>query len=94
MQLIAFATGCKMPENIMETKLAALRVEVSKETGEVMLFIETACGPRPVMGWPNLGSLRDFAENLLGICSNFKGKKAPGTSCPVDDGRDIVLNGN
>jgi hypothetical protein len=83
-----------MPENIMETKLAALRVDVLKETGEVMLFIETACGPRPVMGWPDLDSLRDFAENLLGICSNVKGKRAPGAPCPVDDVRDIFFNGN
>jgi hypothetical protein len=33
-----------------------------------MLLIETKCGFRPVMGWPNIGSLKDFAEILIGIC--------------------------
>ena len=39
-------------EGGMKTKLTVLQVEVSKETGEVMLLINTACGLRPVMGWP------------------------------------------
>jgi hypothetical protein len=52
----------------METTLAAMQVELSPETGEVMLFIETACGLRPVMGWPDLNSLESFAIELLGVC--------------------------
>jgi hypothetical protein len=52
----------------METKLACMQVEVSKETGEVMLLIETACGLRPVMGWPDINGMEDFAMALLGIC--------------------------
>jgi hypothetical protein len=54
---------------MMETKLAHWQVEVSRETGEVMLFISTACGLRPVMGWPDVNDLQDFATALLGICS-------------------------
>jgi hypothetical protein len=79
---------------MMETKLAALQVEVSKETGEVMLFIETACGLRPVMGWPNLSGLQDFAENLLGFCYGINGKEMSGASCPADDLPDNIFQGN
>jgi hypothetical protein len=56
---------------MVETKLAVLRIDVSKETGEIMLLIETACGFRPVIGWPNVNGLHDFANNLLGVCSNI-----------------------
>ena len=52
----------------MEVKLAAMRVDVSRETGEVMLLMETACGFRPVMGWQNKKGMEDFAWALLGIC--------------------------
>jgi len=52
-----------------KTKLAVLRVDVTKETGEVMLLVETTCGFRPVMGWPDVSGLKDFANNLLRICS-------------------------
>jgi hypothetical protein len=58
----------------METKLACLQIEVSKETGEVMLLIQTTCGLRPVMGWPDINGLENFAVALLGICSEV-GKK-------------------
>ena len=56
---------------MIETKLAVLRVDVSKETGEVMLLMETACGFRPVIGWPNVGSFQDFTNTLVGICSQI-----------------------
>lgn len=59
---------------MLETKLAALRIDVSKETGEIMMFIETACGFRPVMGWPNVNGLCDFANKLLGVCSDINGR--------------------
>jgi hypothetical protein len=60
---------------MMETKLACMQVEVSKETGEVMLLIETACGLRPVMGWPNINGMEDFAMALLNICLQVRGKE-------------------
>jgi|GEM_PF-2821415 len=58
----------------MQTKLANLQVKVSKETGEVMLFIETACGFRPVMGWPDINRMEAFAMALLAICSQAVAK--------------------
>ncbi len=67
---------------MMETRLAVLRVDVSKETGEVMLFMETVCGFRPVIGWPNVGGLQDFTETLLDICSHINSKDSNGTVHP------------
>jgi len=59
-----------------ETKLAAIRVDVSRETGEIMLMIETGCGFRPVIGWPDVNGMQDFAKTLLGICSLIADKAA------------------
>ena len=64
---------------MMDTKLAVFRVDVSQETRQVMLLIETDCGMRPVMGWPNINMMGDFAKVLLGICSNAE-KKDYGSS--------------
>lgn len=58
----------------MENKLTIFRIDVSKETGQVLLLIETECGSRPVMGWPNIHGLKDFATDLLSICSQEKEK--------------------
>jgi hypothetical protein len=58
----------------MEAKLAAFRVDVSKETGQVMLLIETGCGMRPVMSWPSINGMEDFALALPGICSREEEK--------------------
>lgn len=59
---------------MMETKKARFRVDTSRETGEAMLLIETACGFRPVMGWPDTDSLKIFAETLMDICSQINEK--------------------
>jgi len=48
--------------------MARFRVDNSQETGEIMLLIETKCGFSPVMGWPDTGCLKKFAEMLIGIC--------------------------
>jgi hypothetical protein len=58
----------------METKMARFRVDSSHETGEVMLLIETKCGFRPVMGWPDTNSCQRFAEMLMGICVQINEK--------------------
>ena len=64
---------------MIETRLAVLRVDVSKETGEVMILMETTCGFRPVIGWPNVGGMQDFAETLLGICLHINDQGSNGT---------------
>ncbi|MBN1366944.1 MAG: hypothetical protein JW967_03355 [Dehalococcoidales bacterium] len=55
-----------------ETKLACLRVDISRDTGEIMLLIKTGCGFRQVMGWLDVNDLYEFDDNLLGICSDIK----------------------
>lgn len=90
MQQLLNATYSK---DVVETKLAVLQVEVSKETGEVMLLIETACGLRPVMGWPDVNGLQDFAKTLLGICSDINGKDAHSMSYPTDESLDNIYDG-
>jgi hypothetical protein len=57
---------------VTDTKLAVFQVDVSKETGQVMLLIETGCGMRPVMGWPDISGMENFARVLLDICSHRK----------------------
>ena len=69
----------------METRLAILRVDVSKETGEVMLLMETACGFRPVIGWPNLSGFQDFTNTLVGICSQISCKEVSNDATYSDD---------
>lgn len=58
-------------ESIIETKMARFRVDASRDTGEVMLMIETECGYRPVMGWPDAERLKEFAEMLIGVYSSI-----------------------
>lgn len=46
------------------------RLDVSQETGEATLWMETeetACGYKPILAWPNMESVRDFALMLLDI---------------------------
>jgi len=54
--------------------MARFRVDNSRQTGEIMLLIETKCGFRPVMGWPDTGNFREFAEMLIGICAQIEEK--------------------
>lgn len=54
--------------------MARFRVDNSRETGEIMLLIETQCGFRPVTGWPDTGSFREFAKMLIGICAQIDEK--------------------
>ena len=53
----------------MEVELKVIRIDVSRETGQVMLLIETERGFKPVLGWPNKKVMKDFARNLMGICT-------------------------
>ena len=55
--------------------MTLFRVDVSRETGEVMLLMTTKCGFRPVMGWPSTDGMKEFAEMLTGICSRIDRKR-------------------
>lgn len=41
------------------------RIDVSRETGEIMLLTQAPCGFRPTIGWSNLQDVKEFAEMLL-----------------------------
>ena len=46
------------------------RLDVSQETGEATLWMETpetACGYKPVLAWPSMDGVREFACMLLEI---------------------------
>lgn len=56
----------------MATRKTCFRVESSRETGEVTLLIATACGFRPVMAWPDVVRLKEFAGMLMGVCGRIE----------------------
>ena len=45
------------------------RVDVSRQTGADTLWMadDTPCGVRPVLEWPNVDRVKEFAEMLLDI---------------------------
>jgi len=46
------------------------RLDVSREMGEATLWMatdETACGYKPILAWPSMDGVREFARMLLGI---------------------------
>jgi hypothetical protein len=50
--------------------MAEFRLDVSRETGAATLWMateETACGYKPVLSWPSMEGVRDFALMLLEI---------------------------
>lgn len=59
----------------METKLTLFQVDVYQETGQIRLLVKTGCNMRPVMCWPDVYSLEDFALELLNICSQIRDKQ-------------------
>jgi hypothetical protein len=66
----------------MEIQPAVMRVDVSRETGEVILLIETVCGFRPVLGWPDKKRMEEFAWKLPGVCleDDERAKKSDDTN--------------
>jgi hypothetical protein len=46
------------------------RLDVSQETGAATLWMateETACGYKPILAWPSMDGVREFAYMLLEI---------------------------
>ena len=48
--------------------MTLFRIDVSRETGEVMLLMEAPCGFKPIIGWDHLEGVKEFAEMLLDFC--------------------------
>jgi len=49
--------------------MTQFRLDVSRETGSVTLWMaaDTPCSFKPVLGWPHMDGVKEFAEMLLGI---------------------------
>jgi hypothetical protein len=50
--------------------MTKFRLDISRETGEAILWMattETACGFRPILGWPSIDGVKEFGEMLLDI---------------------------
>jgi hypothetical protein len=50
--------------------MAEFRLDVSRETGSATLWMateETGCGYKPILSWPSMEGVRDFALMLLEI---------------------------
>jgi hypothetical protein len=45
--------------------MTVYRIDISKKSGAVMLWIEDRYGLKPVMGWDSLEGVKEFAEMLL-----------------------------
>jgi len=41
------------------------RLDVSRKSGEVMLWRETPWGLKPIIGWADVEGVKEFAEMLL-----------------------------
>ena len=55
--------------------MTTFRMDVHRKSGEVMLWLETLYGPKPIMGWADLEGVREFAEMLLDFHSSRKEEK-------------------
>ena len=57
--------------------MTQFRLDVSRETGTVTLWMvaqETACGYKPVLAWPSVDGVKDFALMLLEIYHRGRGE--------------------
>ena len=48
------------------------RLDVSRETGAVMLWVEAPCGFKPIIGWAHLDGVKEFGEMILDF---YNGRK-------------------
>ena len=48
------------------------RIDVSRETGAIMLWTEAPCGFKPTIGWSHLEGVKEFAEMLLEFYNSRK----------------------
>jgi len=42
-------------------------LDIQERTGNVVLWVDTKCGSRPVLGWRSLELVRDFADVLFSL---------------------------
>jgi hypothetical protein len=50
--------------------MTKFRLDVSRKTGEATLWMETeetACGYKPILAWPSMDGVREFARMMMEI---------------------------
>lgn len=52
--------------------MTLFRIDVSRETGAVMLWMQAPCGFKPIIGWAHLDGVKEFAEMLLDFYNTRK----------------------
>jgi hypothetical protein len=52
--------------------MTLFRIDVSRETGAVMVRMEAPCGFKPIIGWAHLEGVKEFAEMLLDFYNSRK----------------------
>ena len=55
--------------------MTLFRIDVSRETGSVMLWMEAPCGFKPIIGWAHLEGVKEFAEMLSDFHNSRKEEK-------------------
>ena len=55
--------------------MTLFQIDVSRETGVVMLWMEAPCGFKPIIGWAHLDGVKEFAEMLLDFYNSRKEEK-------------------
>jgi len=55
--------------------MTLFRIDVSRETGAVMLWMEVPCGFKPIIGWDHLDGVKEFAEMLLDFYNSRKDER-------------------
>ena len=55
--------------------MTVFQIDVFRESGAVMLWMESPCGLKPVLGWHDLEGVREFAEMLLEFYASRKDEK-------------------
>ena len=52
--------------------MALFRIDVSRQTGAVMLWMKAPCGFKPIIGWTHLDGVKEFGEMLLDFYNSRK----------------------
>ncbi|MBC8429337.1 MAG: hypothetical protein H8D89_00010 [Dehalococcoidia bacterium] len=45
--------------------MTTFRIDVSRETGTVTLWMEAPCGFKPIIGWAHVEGVKEFGDMLL-----------------------------
>ena len=52
--------------------MTVFRIDISRKSGEVMLWMETPCDSKPIVAWANLEGVKEFADMLLNFYNSRK----------------------